>query len=262
MTMLSPAQYLDILRVEGERFASMPADRLDAPVPSLPDWTLERVVRHTGKIHRWVTGLLAAPPDVDPRTVSAATAGMPHGAECLPAYRAALDEVVAALAAHEPDQPVASFMGVDDVRFWCRRQAHEVTVHRIDAADAVHASGGLAPEPADPQGAVDGIDEWLQVFVATRHAQHIGSFDDVLRGRAVGIGVDSGTGWIVRFADDGTRCEVAETATRAQLDATDALLMGSPEALLLACWRRRPLATLDVRGDRELAETFHDTLRF
>ena len=262
MTMMSAAQHLDILRAEGARLASMPTDWLDAPVPSLPDWTLERVVRHTGKIHQWVTGLLAAPPDVDPRAVSAAAAGMPRGADCLPAYRAVLDEVVAALAAHEPDQPVASFMGVDDVRFWCRRQAHEVTVHRMDAADAVHATGGPAPELVDPRGAVDGIDEWLHVFVATRHAQRIGSFDEALRSRTVGIGADGGTGWMVRFADDGTGCEVEAVAKNSQFDAADALLTGTPESLLLACWRRRRLDTVEVLGDRGLAEAFHDTFRF
>jgi uncharacterized protein (TIGR03083 family) len=262
MSTLNPAQHLDILRAEGARLAAMPADLLDASVPSLPDWTLERVVRHTGKVHQWVTGLLAAPPDVDPRAVSAATAGLPRGAGCLPAYRTALADVVEALASHDPDRPVASFLGAGDVRFWCRRQAHEVTVHRVDAADAVHATGGPAPEPVDPSGAIDGIDEWLSVFVATRHAQRFGPFDDALRGRTIGIDAGDPARWTVRLTDDGTGCEISHSATRGELGVADSSLAGDPGAVLLACWRRRPLDTLDVRGDRALAETFHDTLRF
>jgi len=262
VTELSPTQHLDILRAEGGRLAAMPAEHLDAPVPSLPDWTLERVVRHTGKIHQWVTGLVAAPPDVDANAVSAELPGIPRGPECLPAYRSALDGVLAALAAHDPDRAVASFVGVDDVRFWCRRQAHEVTVHRIDAADAVRAAGGPVPEPVDPAGALDGIDEWLHVFVATRHAQRFGAFDAALRGRTVGLDAGDGTGWRVHFAQDGNGCDVVQTTTRDELDSAGVRLAGTPEMLLLTCWRRRPLDTLDVRGDRASAQAFHETLRF
>jgi uncharacterized protein (TIGR03083 family) len=262
VTVLIPAQHLDILRAEGARLAAMPADFLDAPVPSLPDWTVERVVRHTGKVHQWVAGLLAAPPDVDAAAVSAALPGIPRGPECLPVYRSALDGVVAALSAHDPDRPVASFVGVDDVRFWCRRQAHEVTVHRIDAADAVHAAGGPTPDPIEPAGARDGIDEWLHVFVATRHAQRFGTFDAALYGRIVAINAGDDAGWTIRFAEDGTGCDISRAASRSALDVADARLAGAPEAVLLTCWRRRPLDTLDLRGDRGVAEVFHETLRF
>lgn len=259
MTARTPAQHVEILRTEGGRLASMPVELLAAPVPALPDWTLERVVRHTGKIHQWVTGLLDGPPDVDLRGVAAATAGIPHGAECLPAYRAALDDVVTALDGQEPDRPVASFLGVSDVRFWSRRQAQEVTVHRIDAADAVHAAGGPVPDPIDPAGAIDGIDEWLHVFVANRRTA---ATDDPLRSRTVGIDAGEGIGWTVDFAGDGSGCKLTQEATRTQLDSADVRLSGSPETMLLVCWRRRPLESLDVHGDHELAAAFHDTLRF
>lgn len=259
---MTPDQHLEIVRVEGMRLATMPDTSLDEPVPALPDWTVERVVRHVGKIHQWVTALLQAPGDADINAAAATTRGMPHGTECLPAYRESLEEMLDAFAASDPDRTVATFLGPATVRFWARRQAHEVTVHRIDAADAVHAGGGSAPVPIDPEGALDGVDEWLHVFVATRYLQRVDAVEAALRNRTVGIDLGGGTGWKVHFAADGSGCEVTSAATRTQLDSSDVLLIGTPEATLLTCWRRRPLGNLEVHGDVLLAEVFHDTLRF
>ena len=259
---MTPDQHLEIVRTEGLRLAALPDSSLDAPVPALPEWTVERVVRHVGKIHQWVTALLQLPEDADVNAAAAATPGMPHGAECLPAYREALQEMLDEFGAADPDRAVASFLGRATMRFWARRQAHEVTIHRVDAADAVAAAGGPAPEPIDVTSAIDGVDEWLSVFVATRYAQRFGAADATLHGRTLGIDVGDDIGWTVHFADDGSDCEMTPVATRASLDATDALLTGTPEAMLLTCWRRRPLKTLSVEGNRALAEVFHDTLRF
>ena len=60
---MTPDQHLVMLQTEGMRLAAMPADALGAPVPTVPGWTLEQVVRHTGKVHRWVAATLAAGPD-------------------------------------------------------------------------------------------------------------------------------------------------------------------------------------------------------
>lgn len=255
---MDPHRHLELLLADGERLAAMPADALDAPVPSVPGWTLQHVVRHTGKVHQWVAGMLRAGPDGTPPTD---LPGLPKGPACLPAYREALRDVLAQLAAHAPDERVLTFDGVQPASFWYRRQAHEVAVHRIDAADAVAAAGGSAPEPLAVDGAADGVDEWARFFLARRWNQRFGPFPPELAGRTVHIhGTDDpappeGAEWLLTFGD-GT---VAVEATHAKGDVA---LRGSAEDLLLALWRRRPLDALDVIGDGLLADRLLDVARF
>lgn len=251
-------RHLELLLSEGERLAAMPADALDAPVPSVPRWTLQDVVRHTGKVHRWVTGMLLAGPEGTPPTE---LIGLPKGPDCLPAYREALEEVLAQLASHDPDQPVLTFDGVQPASFWHRRQAHEVAVHRIDAADAVAAAGGPPPEPLAVDGAADGIDEWARFFLARRWNQRFGPFPPELAGRTIHIhgtdqpAPDDGAEWLLTFGEGTVAVEAAHAKG-------DVALRGSAEDLLLALWRRRPLADLDVIGDDLLADRLLDLARF
>jgi uncharacterized protein (TIGR03083 family) len=259
---MQPADHLLLLEREGLRLAAMPVDALDAPVPNLADWNVERVVRHVGKIHQWVTGLVAAAPDADVGAVAAATKGIPRGPDCLPAYRESLDEVLDALRSCDPDRPTATFVGPDTARFWCRRQAHEVAVHRIDAADACHAAGGDAHEPIDDVGALDGIDEWCTVFVATRRRQTSGATESPLRRCTVAVRAEGGAtlearSWTLPFDETGL-----VPGVQPGNHSPDVTLRGPAPGVFLTCWRRRALATLDVSGDDELAETFIDTMRF
>lgn len=278
--------WLGTIRTEGDRLASMPPEALDAPVPSIPGWTVERVVRHVGKVHRWVNGLLTAPVDADPDAVAVAAPSLPRGPDCLPAYRDALDAVVAELEAADPGRATASFLGPTQVRFWIRRQAHEVSVHRVDAADAVHAAGGPPPEPLDPTAACDGVGEWAEVFVGTRHRQTGGTIDPVLAGHTIGlVATDVAptvTGqWMLSF-DSGDQApsprsngdgQTLAAGTdpwappgRQRTDPSPATasvtLSASAGPLLLTLWRRRPIDTVEIAGDRSLAATLLDTMRF
>jgi uncharacterized protein (TIGR03083 family) len=249
--------WLRTIRAEGDRLAAMPADLLDAPVPSVDGWTVERVVRHVGKVHRWVSGLLTAPPDADPDVVAAAAPSLPRGPACLPAYREALDAVVGHLGAADPDREAASFVGPTQVRFWLRRQAHEVSVHRIDAADAVEAAGGPEPAPLGKTAAADGIAEWVEVFAATRHAQIGGAVDPLLVGHTfafVPIDVDEARATL-RFDHD------AAARERDGADA-DVVVAASAHDLLLTLWRRRPIDTVTVDGDHRLVAALLDSMRF
>lgn len=263
--------WLDTIRTEGDRLAAMPPEFLDAHVPALPDWTMERVVRHVGKVHRWVTGLLTAPVGADPDEVAAAAASLPRGPDCLPAYRETLDAVITELAAADPDRDTASFLGPTDVRFWIRRQAHEVSVHRVDAADAVHAAGGAPPAPLDPTAAADGVGEWVEVFAGTRHFQIGGTLDKTLAGRTIGlIATDADpsiTGrWTLSFdsaeAGPSARYDGPSATSVAPAVPAHVTLSAPAEALLLTLWRRRPVDSVDVDGNRQLAATLLDTMRF
>lgn len=257
---MEPSRHLEILRLEMGRLGAVDPSRLTAPVPTLDDWDVERVVRHVGKIHEWVLGMLRLEPgqgmaDAPP------LAGLPKGPDCLPAYRDLAAELLGELEAADPHRPCINFAGVDDVAWWIRRQAQEVAVHRVDAQDAVHAAGGPAPDPIDADGAADGIDEWARFFLAVRWAQRSSELPEDLIGHTIHIhGTDDpapadGAEWLLTFGAEGV--EVAATHAKG-----DVALRGPANDLLLTLWRRRPLSTLDVVGARDVAERLLDRARF
>lgn len=247
------ARHLEILRREGALLASVPADSLGAPVPTVEGWDVERVLRHTGKVHQWATGALRLPP-TSPLSEIAPLAGIPAGPDCLPAYREALDALVAELEARDPAEEAATFVGVRDVAWWARRQAQEVSVHRVDAQDGVHAAGGPAPDDLAADGAADGIDEWARLFLPRRPPT-------TLEGASVHIhGTDDpapadGAEWLLSFGADSFTVE----ATHAKGDVA---LRGPAADLLLVLWRRRPLDLVDTVGDRTVAERLLDAAAF
>jgi uncharacterized protein (TIGR03083 family) len=257
---MEPARHLEILRTEGERLASVPADSLDAPVPSIEGWTVERVLTHTGKVHQWGAAVLALPPGGELADVDmAALAGMPRGPEALPAYRASLDAVLAAFAERDPSTPCPTFVGPGDVAWWLRRQANEIAVHRVDAADAIAAAGGPQPDPIAADAAADGVDEWASLFLG-RWAAHGDGLPDGLVGRTLHLhGTDEpapadGAEWLLTL----DRRSVTVERTHAKGDVA---LRGSAQDLLLAVWRRRPLSALDAIGDASVAERLLDLVR-
>ena len=221
------ARHLQILAAEGGRVAALPADALEARVPTLADWDVERVVRHLAKLHHWVRGALALPPDGAMADIGPLPE-VPKGPDCLAAYRESLDLLLAAVEARRPDEPCASFIGRESVGWWLRRQAHEVTVHRIDAQDAVHAAGGPAPDPIDPDAAADGTDDPAPA---------------------------DGAEWLLAFGNQGVSVE----ATHAKGDVA---LRGPSADLLLVLWRRRPLDLLDIVGDATVAEHLIEAAQF
>lgn len=258
---MDAARHLEILRAEGALVAGLPVDSLGATVPSLPDWTVERVVRHLARIHLWVAATFSADPTGPPADV-ATLRPVPKGPDCLPAYRDALDELLAEFDHLTPSTPAASFIGeAVDIAWWARRQAQEVSVHRIDAQDAVHAAGGPAPDPLAADGAADGIDEWARLFLGVRFQQRGATIPADLVGRTVHIhGTDDpapsdGAEWLLSFSAD----RISIEATHAKGDVA---LRGSSHDLLLALWNRRPLSTLDVVGDASVAERLLDAARF
>jgi hypothetical protein len=253
-------RHLEIVRHEGELLASLPADALDAPVPTVEGWTLQHVVRHTGKVHQWVTGALRLGPGQGMADIGELP-GMPKGPECLPAYREALDAMLAAFAEHEPSDAVPTFAGQGDAAWWARRQAHEVAVHRTDGSDAVAAAGGPPSATLAADGAADGVDEWAAFFLAVRWGQRFGALPEDLAGRTVHLhGTDDpapaeNSEWLITFGAEG--CVVEQTHAKG-----DVALRGPASDLFLTMWRRRPLATLDVIGDSVVAERMLDLARF
>ena len=262
--LLSPARHLEVFAAAGHRLAALTPDVLDLPVPTVEGWTVEDVVRHTGKVHRRVAAFLAAPLDADPGQVARSVSSLSSGPACLSDYAEAHDSLLGALAGLDLDRPVATFAGTRPAAFWLRRQAQEVSVHLVDADDAVAAAGGPAAAPLDADVAIDGVDEWLRLFLATLWPRREG-FPADLHGRSIHLhGTDPdvpgpdgnplAAEWTLTFVDGA----VTVAAGHAKGDAA---VRGAGADLLLVLWRRRPLDTVEVVGDRSVVERLVDLVR-
>ena len=142
-----------------------------APVPSCPGWTADRLVRHVTRVHHWAAAVLRrGRPEAG--GVRAALGG--RADRGLPARRAAPGR----RPDHHPrGRAVWTFYPADSpVAFWARRQAHETTIHRVDA----ELAAGTGVMEIDPDLAADGLAELLidlaparlPRLVRARHVHH------------------------------------------------------------------------------------------
>jgi uncharacterized protein (TIGR03083 family) len=141
-----------------------------APVLTCPEWTLARMTRHLGIVHRWAEYIVRtrAPGRVNQRDIDA---GLPATEDAYPGW---LDDggalLVATLRAAGPDAPVWAWGADQHARWWARRMLHETTVHRADAELALlpyggRTSAGLAELPSGGETvhlhATDRDGEWM-----------------------------------------------------------------------------------------------------
>ncbi|QCQ90364.1 maleylpyruvate isomerase N-terminal domain-containing protein [Rhodococcus sp. SGAir0479] len=249
---MDTTRLLATLRAQGEMIAATPVDALSEPVPTVPGWTVEHVVRHTGKVHQWVLAALREPADA-PLSSVRRSGDMPRGADCLTAYRAALDALLEEFDRRDATDPAPTMVGPGTVAWWARRQAHEAAVHRIDVADALRAAGGPAGAALDAETAADGVDEWASVFLG-RLARG-GRLPDSLAGTTVHLhGTDTSSAeWHLAFGPGAV--EVVREHRKG-----DVALRGPAQELLLTVWRRRPLAGIDAVGDVSVAHALLDSV--
>lgn len=221
----------------------------DAPVPSCPDWTSIDMVEHLVMIHRWATRVLHSgaaqeyePAEAPPDARGSATRLADWYRDEAARLRQALDGV-------DPEASCWNFSGADErFGFWSRRQAHEVTVHSIDAARAAGQSVNDAAAAVDPAVATDGIDELLTMF-GPRMARR-GTFPDLTEPLTIALS-DVNCAWTVHPPDGGP-CRVADGAD----DGAAATLSGPAALVLLVLWNRVPVDGLDVAGERSAVDRY------
>jgi uncharacterized protein (TIGR03083 family) len=216
---------------------------MDAPVPSCPEWTVQRLVRHTGLVLRFVAKVVETGGPVDARKLPPP----PPGALVVQWFEEMAAGTVAALAARKPDEELWNWAGQPPVvAFWQRRMAHELAVHAADASLAA----GHQPE-IDAALAADGIDELLTVLL-----------DAKIKNSALdlsGLGslhvhcTDTEGEWLV--VPDGSAVEV----TRAHAKG-DAALRGAASDLLLRLCNRGQGG--EVLGDAEVLAAFTQRFTF
>jgi uncharacterized protein (TIGR03083 family) len=158
-------EHLAALERSGRRLPELAnAAGFAARVPTCPAWHVDQLVAHQAMVHRWATAHVTGSDDPVP-TQSAIRAGV---ADLVSYYSEGLDTLLAALRDAPADLRAMTFLGDAPTprTFWARRQAHETTIHMVDA---LAAQLGRIPTSSDIELdadlAVDGIDELLRGFL-------------------------------------------------------------------------------------------------
>ena len=239
-------QYLQHLERDSDALADAAAAAgPEMAVPSCPGWTVEDLLRHCASGDRWARTIVETgsrehaatelPPDA------------PTGAALVGYFREGAQALHDTLAAADPDASVWTFSPADrTARFWYRRRAQETGIHRVDA----QLAAGEAPRPAEPELAVDGIDEFLTVFLP-RLADKFGEVGDA----TVHVHCTDVEGeWLVARRD-------GETTVTAEHAKGDVAARGSASDLLLFLWGRVPVDVLEVFGDADLLARFRQAIK-
>jgi uncharacterized protein (TIGR03083 family) len=235
---MESATYLDRLHGDGASLAAAARKAPDAVIVSCPGWNMAALVGHVGGIHRWAGEMIrtGAPERISRRGVSHPPE---DDAALLAWYGEGLDELSAVLEAVDPAAPVWNWQPgrPRTASFWHRRMAQETAVHRWDAQAAAGDT-----DPIDAELAVDGIDEYFELFLAGRvEAKPVDGLHGSLHLHATDIEGE----WWVALAPD--RIERRHEHAKA-----DAAVRGPASSLLLWLWNRVP-------GDSEDLQPFGDS---
>lgn len=229
-TSWDPHAYGDSLRRDDARLLRAAQRRLGAPVPSCPDWTMADLVFHVGRVHSF-WGQIVAGRLIDAR--DAVETERPTHDALLDWFRETCDSVADVLAEADPGDEVWSWSAQKDVAFVQRRMAHEAAVHTWDAVGAIGAR-----EPIDADLAVDGIDEYIDLFmpVWVRPPVDPGPYSVSLRAS------DRPARWWLGVGH-------GELSTSRGGLVADAIVSGTASDLLLLLWGRTEPAQLDLQGE-------------
>ena len=206
---------------------------LGRAVPACPDWTGLELVLHLGEVQLfWAEAVRTG--GGRPEPPSSSTTPQP-GEDPLDWYQRCRSELVTALCEADPMQPCwawwASGRTVAEV---ARRQAHEAAVHRWDAQSVI----GQA-EPLGPVLGADGVDEFLDVMVASQTVDWTGP-----GGVLVLAATDVDRVWTVELG--GARPAPRPARAGGSVEAT---LRATASDLDLLLWRRPGLEAPGVRVD-------------
>lgn len=241
--------HIAALRHEGHLLvAAVARADLDAVPATCPEWSVRELAHHMGRVHRWAATYVggARPTMMSPEEDERCWGPMPSDANLVDWLRTGHADLVTALEQAPADLQCWSFLAAPSPRaFWARRQAHETSIHRVDAQGVLGSVDAVAPSFA-----ADGIDELLLCFFSRPRNR--------LRlpepRRLVVTATDAGLSWMVHIGPDGARAERGS-------GPADAEIAGPAAELYYALWNRRPLASLDLAGDKELVDVWQAKAR-
>ncbi|HZI46139.1 MAG TPA: maleylpyruvate isomerase family mycothiol-dependent enzyme [Ilumatobacter sp.] len=242
-------RYVDLVAASATRMiTTIERAGFDAEVVTCPIWDGRALVAHQAMVHRWAAANLRGE---DASAVPNQTE-IRESVEDLGTYfRDGVDGLVAALREASDDLDALVFLNdaPPPRQFWARRQAHETTIHMVDALSAKLGQVPSATEAAiDSDVAVDGIDELLCGFF-TRGKSKIfeGSEYDVDV-----VPTDSDRRWTVHVAE-------RMTATAESAGDAHVRIAGPADAIYLALWNRGD--EVEVTGDDGLLDRWRAAQR-
>jgi uncharacterized protein (TIGR03083 family) len=212
---------------------------LDARVPTCPTWTVTKLVAHQGMVHRWAAANLRGEKDHDTKASHAQALASP---DLLAWYSEGLDALVETVAATPDDAKAMVFLNdaPPPRRFWARRQAHETTIHSVDA---IAASLGRRPTAADteiePVLADDGLDELLIGFLTRGGGKLHAPQPYTLVVRTD----DTRRAWTLTISDGPI------LTTPGEVDQPDTVFSGTAVQLYLSLWNRADDIRTEGRPD-------------
>jgi len=240
------AQHLEALSAESRAFTvAVRATARSSPVPSCPDWMLEDLVRHLGRVHRWATAIVEQRAQERVR----ATDSGPGNDELVDWFDAGAAALREALERCGPEVPMWTWGPGGTSTWWARRQAHETAVHRWDAQSASGAS-----QPIDGPAAADGVDEFLANLMAMlgfSEGVTVGGSGETIHLHCTDVDGE----WLLRLDPDTVHVD--------RLHAKgDVAAKGTASALLLFACGRLGGERLEVFGDASLLARFQELARF
>ncbi len=220
-------------RAAAFRAAVAAAPRLDAQVPTCPEWTVLDLAQHIGQSHRrWALTVAAGPADEPP----------PFTAPSAPADPAALQSWLAegtsalltALRTAGPSLGCWTWWGPSESPQTsgavARHQLQHIAIHTYDAQLTTGSAHPLAPEIA-----LDGVDEFLSTCVATTAPwPH--------KPATIDYHATEGPSWRVTLTPEGARI------TPGGADAT-ASARGTAHDLVMFFYGRVAADSLETAGD-------------
>jgi uncharacterized protein (TIGR03083 family) len=239
-TLLSLDDHLGALVDSGAALgAAAAAAGLEAKVPTCPAWDVTKLVLHQGMVHRWAAANLRGERDHD---TGASQAEGRAAASLLDWYTQGLGALVDTVRATAADAKAMVFLrdAPPPRRFWARRQAHETTIHSVDAIAARCRRWPTAADVAiDPVLAADGIDELLMGFITRGKGRlHTAEpYELVVRTD------DTGHAWTLRISDGPI------LTTPGAVERPEVVFSGTAVQLYLSLWNRADELTTNGRSD-------------
>jgi hypothetical protein len=192
-------------------------------------------------VHRWAAANLRGERDHD-TAASLALAEGRAAASLLDWYAQGLAALVDTVWATAEDAKAMVFLRDTPPprRFWARRQAHETTIHSVDAIAARCRRWPTAADvQIDPVLAADGIDELLMGFITRGKGRlHTAEPSTVLVRTD-----DTEQAWTLRIGDGPI---VAAPGT---IERPEAVFSGTAVQLYLSLWNRADEITSNGRSD-------------
>ncbi|WP_342779968.1 maleylpyruvate isomerase family mycothiol-dependent enzyme [Prauserella rugosa] len=207
----------------------------EATVPTCPNWTVGRLVRHLAAVHSWVLACIADPHGTETRGERAPKEWdelLPWWDERRKELRAAFDR-----GADTPAQVPFGFYEAN-LGSWARRQAHEAAIHRID----VELAAGAEPTTFDTAFATDGADEALSMILHRRTADWSAV---EAAGTVLVHAEDARTLWSLTLTP-------GERPTLGGPAEPDVTLSGDADAVYKRLWRRP--ANVSITGEQTLLD--------